>query len=194
MSLRVTYHAIDRFQEHHPRALEDDVLQAVEAGEPLDTNLARALMSRGVNGGAPGDRYVLASDKQGILVISRDQVVVTYTRLSRSARAIMGEVEPLPPPWEPDPPPPPLPGTKKELQAEVEGMLLAFFPGCKQVCIGKSRTRQFWLDTRDRLRDQIAKGLDLRVEIGCESFRVVRHRHQVVLRPQIPCSESDPEA
>jgi len=188
--LRVTFHAIDRFREHHPEATEEDLLLALEAGEPLDTTLARALMARRAEGGAPGDHYILAPDKRGIMVVSFDQVVVTYTRLPKQSRIIMGETST--PPKEPKERVLP---TKKMLQAEVQALLLGAFPGCQQVCIAQDRNRQFWLGIRDRLRRQIEAGqTDLRIEIGDRQFRVLRRNNKVVLRALVSCSDDEGEA
>ena len=83
-TLRITNHAQERFQLHHPDAVTwDEIKTHVRFGVQISGDvLAQALCWRQVR---PGSRYVLSPDRRGVFVIADNPdgsvVLVTYLRL-----------------------------------------------------------------------------------------------------------------
>lgn len=83
----MSYHALDRFREHHPDASTNDLQQAITTGEPVDGDLVQALCGR-VGPASADDRFVLSPDARGIFVLVGESVR-TYLRLGIEAQRIM---------------------------------------------------------------------------------------------------------
>jgi hypothetical protein len=89
----MSYHALDRFREHHPDASSDDLQHAISSGEPVDGDLVQALCGRSGRASAD-DRFVLAPDARGIFVLVGESVR-TYLRLGSVAQRIMRGRQPI---------------------------------------------------------------------------------------------------
>ena len=72
----------ERYAEHHPLALEDELLSAVARGIELDPKMAYTISHR-TREPTRGDRFVLAPDRWGCFVIAA-QTVETYLRYGLS--------------------------------------------------------------------------------------------------------------
>lgn len=92
--LRVSRHALERHQAHHPDADHLDVLLAIIEGQRIDGDLAMALMGR--CGRTESDVFVASRDSRGIYVITGDGMVVTYVRLVERAVEILRSPSPEP--------------------------------------------------------------------------------------------------
>lgn len=89
----MSYHALERYREHHPEASTDEMNRAITAGEQIDGDLVQALCGRSGRASIE-DRFVLAPDARGIFVIVGD-TVRTYLRLGSEAQRIVRGRQPL---------------------------------------------------------------------------------------------------
>jgi hypothetical protein len=82
--LRVSHHAQERFQQHHPDASSwDEIKTHVRYGQPIEGEVVAAALCW--KQARAGSLYVLSPDRQGIFVIADNadgsRVLVTYLRL-----------------------------------------------------------------------------------------------------------------
>lgn len=91
---RVQYHAVERFQQHHPHLEEYGLLGALRRSWEVSAGVARSVCGRSPGGGAKGDRYFVADDCRGIFVVSASRVLVTYLRMSYSQQNWLREAWP----------------------------------------------------------------------------------------------------
>jgi len=87
LTVSVTDHALDRFQEHYPKATEQDVLKALAVGTPVPGEVVAALTK--LQRRQQGSTYRLYRDgnNAGLFTID-DGAVITYLRLSAGQLAI----------------------------------------------------------------------------------------------------------
>jgi len=81
----VTYHAQERFREHHPGATWDDVRNYIRFGTRVDGRVLCEMLGRRY--ARREDVYVLSPDRKGVFVLTpkgdprnKQMTVVTYLR------------------------------------------------------------------------------------------------------------------
>lgn len=94
-------HALDAYQIHFPQALHRELLYALTQGEEIETQTAMGLLGRKPSSFKEGDRFVLATHRRGLFVVSpalhirngeerpdlKPWNVVTYLRFQRQQEA-----------------------------------------------------------------------------------------------------------
>lgn len=84
MTFRLSSHAVERYQIHHPNANRHTVWRAFASGMPVNQERVRQILERSYV--SLGDGYILPPDRRGVFVINRDDVIVTYLRCSEKHR------------------------------------------------------------------------------------------------------------
>lgn len=83
----MSFHALERYRQHHPAANPAALEAALKAGEAIDGDLVQALCGRS-GPASPEDRFILAPDARGIFVLVGDSLR-TYLRLGSVAQRIL---------------------------------------------------------------------------------------------------------
>lgn len=86
--MRASFHALDRYREHHPSAEGADLLLSAKWGDRVSPELVQALCGR--KHLDLTSTYIVAPDKKGIFVISVDSdLIITYLRLGDSQMRVL---------------------------------------------------------------------------------------------------------
>jgi len=83
--LYVTYHCLERFQEHHPDNDWDDIRIYIRYGLTVNPEDMRKLLNREYT--KESDSYILAPDRKGCFIVHTTldgrRTAVTYLRFSK---------------------------------------------------------------------------------------------------------------
>ncbi|MGK0359311.1 MAG: hypothetical protein ACI9U2_001613 [Bradymonadia bacterium] len=83
----MSFHALDRYRQHHPTANPAALEAALQAGDSIDGDLVQALCGR-TGPASPEDRFILAPDSRGVFVLV-GKSLRTYLRLGNVAQRIL---------------------------------------------------------------------------------------------------------
>lgn len=86
--MRASFHALDRYREHHPESEGSDLLLAAKWGETIPPELVQALCGR--RNLDLTSNYIVTPDKKGIFVVNVEAgLIITYLRLGDAQMKIL---------------------------------------------------------------------------------------------------------